>query len=367
MEASPNSVIGVYVHIPYCRTICPYCDFVKRPIKGSVPKAFLDALREEILSFDGDSEVDGVFFGGGTPSLIAVDDFASIMDALRSRFRLTPAAEITLEANPDDVTAELLDAWTACGVNRVSLGVQSFNEETLRYLGRRHDAGGARRACELVAERLANWNMDLIFGAPPLTAWRATLEACRLFQPAHVSAYGLTYESGTPFGKRANEAIDDDTYLTQFHDVDGVLDAYERYEVSNLARPSFQCVLNLRYWHNEEYAGFGPAAYSYLRNVRSRNCVKTEDYLSVPGSKQEMLQLTEQEIRVETLIQHFRLRQGLSKDYYRARFGRPLESDFGPLIESLVERGLLEEDATAVRPTPKGFELNNEIGLALVG
>jgi len=366
MGTSPNSVIGVYVHIPYCRTICPYCDFVKRPIKGAVPKAFLDALREEIASFEGDPDVDGVFFGGGTPSLIAVDDFASIMDALRARFRFTPDAEVTLEANPDDVTGDLIDKWLACGVNRVSLGVQSFNDETLRYLGRRHDADGARRACALVAERLANWNMDLIFGAPPFTAWRTTLETCRSFHPAHVSAYGLTYESGTPFGKRANEAIDDDTYLVQFHDIDEVLDAYERYEVSNLARDAHRCALNLRYWHNEEYAGFGPAAYSFLRNVRSRNCVKTEDYLSVPGSKQEMLQLTEEEVRIETLIQHFRLKAGLQRDYYRARFGRSLESDFGPVIQALVERGLLEEDNAVVRPTQRGFELNNEIGLALV-
>ncbi|MBX7257685.1 MAG: radical SAM family heme chaperone HemW [Candidatus Hydrogenedentes bacterium] len=367
METPRSPLIGVYVHIPYCRTICPYCDFVKRPIKGTVPPAFLNALCSEIDAFDGASEVDGVFFGGGTPSLIAVDDFARVMDALRARFSLTPDAEVTLEANPDDVTPELMNAWTASGVNRISMGVQSFNDEALRYLGRRHDADGARRACGLVAERLPNWNMDLIFGVPPLEEWRATLETCRSFQPAHVSAYGLTYEAGTPFGKRANEAIDDETYLNQFHEVDAVLDEYERYEVSNLARPGFQCALNLRYWHNEEYAGFGPAAYSYLSGVRSRNCVKTDEYIAAPGSKQESIRLSEREVRVETLIQHFRLKRGLEKAYYEARFGASLDSDFGPVLQGLVARGLLLEAEGFIRPTPKGFELNNEIGLALVG
>lgn len=366
MDSHPDSVIGVYVHIPYCRTICPYCDFVKRPIKGAVPSVFLDALCAEIASFERDAEVDGVFFGGGTPSLIAPDDFANVMNALRARFRLTPDAEITLEANPDDVAPELIDAWLACGVNRISLGVQSFHDDTLRYLGRRHDAAGARRACTLIAGRLANWNMDLIFGAPPLEAWRASLETCRDFSPAHVSAYGLTYEAGTPFGKRANEAIDDETYLALFHEVDAVLGEFERYEVSNLARPGYQCALNLRYWHNEEYAGFGPAAYSYLHGVRSRNCVKTEDYLAAPGSKQESLALSEREVRVETAIQHFRLKHGLEKAYYETRFGVPLEADFGPVIRTLIQRGLLTDDGMCVRPTAKGFELNNEIGLALV-
>lgn len=359
-------MLGVYVHIPYCRTICPYCDFVKRPIKGAVPDEFIRALCAEIESWDEPLGVDSIFFGGGTPSLIAPQSLDIVLNAVRGRFNVCADAELTLEANPDDITRDLVRAWIDLGVNRVSLGVQSFNDEALRYLGRRHDADGARRACEMVGAHFQNWNIDLIFGVPPYTAWRATLEETRHMAPAHVSAYGLTYETGTPFGKRANEAVDEDRYLEQYATTSEVLAGIDRYEVSNYARPGRECVHNLHYWRNEAYAGFGPGAYSFVEGVRARNHAKLEDYLDAPGGKMEALHLSEEEVRVETVIQHLRLRDGISRAAYCARFDRELDADFGEPLRALVERGLIVDDGCALRPTRRGFELNNEIGLALV-
>ncbi len=282
------------------------------------------------------------------------------------KFRLTEDPEITLEANPDDVTPGLLTAWQALGINRISLGVQSFDDMTLRYLGRRHDADGARRACGLVAEHFDSWNMDLMFGGRPVDAYPATLTECGSFAPPHVSSYGLTYEAGTPFGKRADEAVDDDTYLTLYTQTVERLRPLERYEVSNFARPGFACRHNLRYWHNDTYAGFGPGAYSFLDGVRARNHVKLEAYLAEPGGKTEALALSEREIRLETVIQYLRLADGLPRSVYVERFGNSVDEDFGDALQKLAERGLIEDTGDVIRPTARGFELNNEIGLALV-
>lgn len=360
-------MIGIYIHIPYCRTICPYCDFVKRPTKGAVPGEFIRALCGEIAAYDGPRDADSVFFGGGTPSLINPADLGTVLELVREHFHVAPDAELTLEANPDDITKELADAWIGLGVNRVSLGVQSFNEDALRYLGRRHDADGARRACAIVGSHFANWNIDLIFGVPPYDAWRTTLEETARMGSAHVSAYGLTYEAGTPFGKRANEAIDEDCYLDQYAATQELLVGFDRYEVSNYAKSGRESVHNLHYWRNEEYAGFGPGAYCFVNGIRARNHVKLEEYLEAPGRKIESLALSDEEIRVETAIQHLRLRDGLSRDAYRRRFQSALDGDFGDALRALRERGLIADDGETVRPTEEGFELNNEIGLALVG
>ena len=359
-------MIGLYLHIPFCRTRCPYCDFVSNAIPGSVPGEFADALCREIAAFNGPSDANTIFFGGGTPSLLAPAMLETLLRALRDRFEILEP-EITIEANPDDVTAELADAWAALGVNRVSFGVQSFDDEVLRYLERRHDAESARRACAIISERFDNSGMDLIFGAHPTNAWEATLDACLAYAPKHVSTYGLTYEPGTPFGDRQNEAINDDIWLELYRLAHAKLVAYDHYEISNYALPGYQCRHNLIYWKNEEYAGFGPAAYSFIDGVRSRNHIRLDDYCQNPGAKSEAIRLTDREIRTETVIQHLRLREGLAKQYYRDRFQSEVRNDFGPTIAHLLASGLIEEDETHLCPTRSGFELNNEIGLALVG
>lgn len=359
-------MVGLYIHVPFCRTRCPYCDFVSQAVSGDVPGAFVEAVCREIAAFDGPDMAGTVYVGGGTPSVLSPDALGRTLAAALQRFRLEEP-EFTIEANPDDVTVALVEAWGDLGVNRVSLGVQSFDDEVLRYLGRRHDAATARQACACIAERFDNWSMDLIFGARPVEAWGATLEECRRFAPTHVSAYGLTYEPGTPFGARADEAVDDGTWLGLYRAAEAALSEYERYEISNFARPGFECRHNVIYWRNEQYAGFGPGAYSFVDGVRSRNPADLDTYLSDPGRKAEALRLSDAEIRLETVIQHCRLEAGLSKGAYARRFGRDVRQDFGGAVEGLIARGLLEEDANALRPTRQGFELNDEIGLALVG
>ncbi|MCP4641198.1 MAG: radical SAM family heme chaperone HemW [bacterium] len=359
-------MIGIYIHIPYCRTLCPYCDFVRTPVPGQVPETFVDALCREIQDFSGPGEADTVFLGGGTPSLLSPASLCRILDAVRAWFRMaTP--EISIEANPDDVTLDLVQGWTDAGVNRVSLGVQSFDDAVLRYLGRRHDAASARAVCETVSAHFDNWSLDLMFGAQPQEAWPKTLDECLRLAPKHVSVYGLTYEPSTPFGARSDEAIDEDGYLEAYWLADERLGAYDHYEVSNYAQTGLECRHNLKYWRNEEYAGFGPGAFSFIDGTRSRNAVDAGKYVEAPGHKVEALHLSPGEIQTETLIQHFRLRTGLSKVYYRRRFGQDVRDTFGPQLDALIARGLLVETGDAIGPTRNGFALNNEIGLGLVG
>lgn len=360
-------MIGAYIHIPFCRTLCPYCDFYSVDIAGAIPSAYVDAVCREILSFPRVRAVSTIFFGGGTPSLVEEAGLARIVDALGHKFRIAADCEMTIEANPDDVTPELVEAWKRVGVNRVSLGIQSFNDVTLRYLGRRHDAATALRACRLVADAFANWGMDLIFGAKPVDAWADTLEQCVALQPKHVSTYGLTYEPATPFAARAHEAVDDDTWLRLYRQAAGWLSAYAHYEISNYALPGYPCRHNLIYWHNDEYAGFGAAAYSFIDGIRARNPADMERYAAQPGLKEESVCITEREIRVETLIQHFRLREGIEKAAYRRRFGQEIRPEFAAPLDTLIGRGLLWEDDVRVAPTERGLELNNEIGLEIVG
>ena len=362
---SPAAPFGVYVHIPFCKTLCPYCDFVRTRVPGNVPQEYVEAVCREIASFPGPDAAASVFLGGGTPSLLDPGDLASILDATRERFILNEP-EITIEANPDDVTPSLAAAWNGLGVNRVSLGVQSFDDEVLRTLGRRHDAACARRACETVASLFPNWTMDLIFGAGSSEAWESTLQQCLALRPAHVSTYGITYEPGTPFAQRRNDAIDDDTWLSLYRRAENVLADYDHYEISNYARPGYECRHNLLYWHNDEYAGCGAGAYSFVQRIRSRNPASLHDYLANPGAKEEALSLEPAEIRLETVIQHMRLRSGLPIDYYAARFGHSVFDDYGPALSHLSSAGLIHADAHVIRPTPKGFELNNEIGMALL-
>lgn len=357
--------IGIYIHIPYCRVICPYCDFVKKRTSGDVPDKFTDALCREINSFQGPKTLSSVFFGGGTPSLLTPADTERIFETLRKQFSITEA-EITIEVNPDDVTPEMITLWQSVGINRLSLGVQSFDDAVLKFLGRNHDSQRAHDACALLADAYENWSLDLIFGCKPSDTWQATLETALTYAPPHISTYGLTYEENTPFWQQRSTAIDDDTALEQYRQAHALLSDYAHYEVSNFARPGFESTHNKLYWRNEAYAGFGPGAVSFLNDIRITNPRSITAYENSPTLEQEKDQLTPDEIKLETLIQHFRTKAGIHETYYQKRFHEPITKNFAPALTSLMDRGLVTHQNKAYTPTQKGYELNNEIALALI-
>jgi oxygen-independent coproporphyrinogen-3 oxidase len=359
-------MFGVYVHVPYCKTLCPYCDFVKVRDTQGVPDAFVDALCKEIAEFNGPADAQSVFFGGGTPSRFSAAQLFRVCNALRARFHFAPDAEWTLEANPDDLNPDLLTAILDAGLNRLSLGVQSFDDRVLKFLGRRHKSAPALAACEMVAEHFDNWSLDLMFGAPPLDAWADTLQRAVALAPPHISSYGLTYEEGTPFEKRADRATPEDQMLEMYQQMEAALAHFDHYEISNFALPGRQATHNLVYWQNESYAGFGAGAVSYVGGLRARNHASIERYLADPGGKDETFIISSREERVETIIQHMRLQAGLPRERYATRFGADVMQEFGPELTRLEQRGLLDISESLIQPTPQGFYLNNEIGLELV-
>ncbi len=356
---------GIYIHIPFCRRICAYCGFVHTPLQGPVPKAFITALCHEITAFEGPDDSQTIFLGGGTPSLLSGKDLECIFEALYRRFRFS-RPEISIEVNPDDVSPEKVRIWKYNGINRVSIGVQSFDTPTLRFLGRRHDADSALRAIDRVREHFQNWAMDLIYGIPPAQAWTRTLETTRDLRPPHVSTYALTLVPGTPIGDCPHNRGEDDWVLSLYQEAEAALADYDHYEISNFAVPPFHCRHNLLYWHNEQHAGFGPGAFSLVGTTRAANPADLGVYLAAPGRKAEEIPLSKTDLEVETLIQHLRLRAGIDVRDYRQRFGESVDAGFGNVLSMLQERGLVCLHGNMLRPTRQGFYLNDEIGLALV-
>jgi oxygen-independent coproporphyrinogen-3 oxidase len=268
---------SLYLHIPFCERKCAYCDFMSVESRARIPQ-FLESLEREIVLSAPLGEgvlFDTVFFGGGTPSLLPPEAIVRILEQLGSAYAIDSCAEITLEANPGTTTAPRLRGYRDAGVNRLSIGVQSFRDEELRFLGRIHGSDEARRAVgEARAAGFANVSIDLIYGLPGQTAadWRSTLEGAIALAPDHISAYNLIVEEGTPLGRKVRAG----SVTPNSPDVDAGLasltgsvlaDAgFEQYEISNHARPGFRSRHNLAYWTHEPYLGFGPSSHSFWRD-----------------------------------------------------------------------------------------------------
>jgi oxygen-independent coproporphyrinogen-3 oxidase len=276
----------VYLHIPFCARRCSYCDFAIAVRRRVPSEAYVTAvLREWALwqsdpVWDDSPEIQTIYFGGGTPSRLAPDAIAQLLDRIAADRQIASDAEVTLEANPDDVTPEVASAWRVAGVNRVSLGVQSFNPEVLRWMHRAHSADQVLRAVDaLRCAGIADLSIDLIFGLPAELRrdWAADLEHAFALEPDHLSLYGLTIESHTPLGRWTHRGevtqIDEDTYAAEFLTAHQALTAhgYEHYEVSNAARAGHRARHNSAYWRRAPFVGLGPAAHSGFGSERRWN------------------------------------------------------------------------------------------------
>lgn len=265
----------VYVHVPFCARRCSYCDFAIAVRARTPVDEYVRAIQGELslrVARRGDQPVDTLYLGGGTPSRLGIEGVARLLDALRGYFELAESAEVTIEANPDDITSGVVRAWRAAGVNRVSLGVQSFDAAVLAWMHRTHDVADVRRAAALLAaEGIDDWSLDLIYALPPEVArdWERDLSEAIALAPSHLSAYGLTVEAGTPLARwRARGEVrdaDEERYEGDFITAHRVLASagYEHYEVSNYARPGMRARHNSAYWRGVPYLGLGPGAHGF--------------------------------------------------------------------------------------------------------
>lgn len=314
---------GVYLHIPFCASKCDYCAFATWTDREHLVDQYLTAMRVEIdrAISAGLPLSDTVFVGGGTPTLVPGDDLAAIIASIPR----TADAEVTVECNPDDVTPELMRIYRAGGVNRISLGVQSMSAHVLAALGRTHDQANVATAVDAIKEAgMPSFNLDLIYGAAgeSVEDWRATVSEALVFDPPHISAYGLTVEAGTPLAAQPDRFPDDDDQADKYELVDDLLTAagLENYEVSNWARPGHESRHNFLYWNQADYRGFGCAAHSHEAGRRWWN-VRTPDRYIDTIQRGESVEASSETLDDETRLFEarqlvVRTRDGVERDAF---------------------------------------------------
>ena len=369
--------IGLYVHIPFCKKKCNYCDFCSfAGVDLSLRAGYLRALSEEIASYGGEEHppVDTVFLGGGTPSLLTPVEIADLFAALRKTFRILPDAEITAEANPGTLDREKIDAFCRAGVNRLSIGLQSVHESELRTLGRIHSYADFLDAYRLAkAGGIENIGVDLMYAFPGQTpdAFHETLDTVASLAPSHISAYGLIVEDGTPFGERREALIlpDEDEELAMYEDACRTLAAagYRHYEVSNYALPGRECRHNLRYWHEEEYIGFGVSAHSYYRRERFAT---SRDIRAYSAGKCKQLRTKEHigkanEAEEYTMLA-LRTSEGVDLSLYQKRFSRSFLEGREESVARFVSLGLATLSDTHFALSERGFYVGNTLTAELL-
>lgn len=367
---------ALYIHIPFCRAKCSYCDFCSYPGLEHLAGRYIAAVEREIASLPPGlwPELATVYLGGGTPSVLSPAYLGRLLAACR-RWPWAPAVEITMEANPGTIYLEPLRAIRKMGVNRLSLGVQSLDDRELRLLGRIHSADQARASVKIAREAgFVSLSLDLIYGLPGQrpSQWRATLKEALRLRPDHLSMYALTIEGHTPLAQQIAcgelPLPDDDAAAEMYEIAEDTLAAegWDHYELSNWARaPEFRCQHNLVYWRNRPYIGVGSAAHSWWDHCRRYNLNQPSDYIAAieagrePTGGAECIDL--QTEMGETAMLGLRLVEGLSKAEFLERFGIPAEDVFRPAIEETIATGLLQDDKDCLRLTRRGRLLGNEV------
>jgi putative oxygen-independent coproporphyrinogen III oxidase len=363
--------LSLYIHVPWCLRKCPYCDFNSHAVRGDIPEgAYIDALIHELERSLPDiwgRSVETVFFGGGTPSLLTPDGLDRLLTAVRTLLPLRPWAEVTLEANPGTFEVARFRAYHEAGINRLSIGIQSFNDRHLKALGRIHDSAEASRAVSAASEIFERINLDLMYALPvqTLPELEADLAAALSFGPSHLSCYHLTLEPNTAFAAAPPPLPDDDLAASMQDRVEEMLSdaGYQHYETSAFARPGQACRHNLNYWQFGDYLGIGAGAHSKLsfhdRVLRRANRKLPREYMEGQTLAEERV-LTAADLRFEFMMNVLRLNNGFESGLLTERTGLPWESVRAE-IDMAEKAGLLERDGLIVRPTAMGRRFLNDL------
>jgi oxygen-independent coproporphyrinogen-3 oxidase len=361
---------GLYIHIPFCRSRCSYCDFATGLYESEIAERYVRAVVEEIRSSDV-INIDTIYFGGGTPSLLDPSQLERILAVVHEQFAVDTSSEITLEINPGSATLERLQAFRALGINRASFGAQTFDDRELAKLGRSHTAADARRTFrDLRRAGFENVSFDLIAGLPgqTLAGWGRNVEEALELQPEHLSFYLLEVHSGTPLAQHIERGLqpvpDEDLAAVMYETMleRAVAAGYEHYEISNLCRPGFHSRHNTKYWTGEPYFGFGCSAHSYDGQTRrwsnQRDVLKSVESVEHGSSPlSESHDLTAKDLRAEALFLGMRLMRGVSLNLF---------AEHAMELERFREAGLVEQNEETVRLTRQGALLSNEVFSAFV-
>ena len=374
LKTDSQCSIALYIHIPFCLRKCKYCSFVSYAGKEGLIPDYVESLKKEIIQRLHAVSVCSVYFGGGTPSLLAVREIETILQTIDSVSHLKRTAEITIEANPGTVSLEKLKEFRAIGINRLSLGVQSFNDKELHLLGRIHTADEAAEALHLARSAgFLNINVDLIYGVPGQTIgdWQNTLEHLVRLAPQHISLYALTLEEDTELWREIENgnviAPDPDIAADQYEMAEIFLcsRSYKQYEIANWSQEAYRCRHNMVYWQCHPYLGVGVAAHSYLNSHRLANTKDISRYIQAIFMGKLAVEADEEiapDLRVaEALILGLRLTDGIVLSEYERRYGVNIGELYHNQIEELSRLCLLEDKAGRLKLTLKGRLLGNEV------
>ena len=358
---------SVYIHIPFCRNICSYCDFCKLLYKKDWADLYLDKLNEEILDRYLDDEIKTIYIGGGTPSSLSLSQIKKLLEICHN-FHLSSQIEFTFECNLDDITEEILYLLKLNGVNRLSIGIQSFNEDNLYFLNRKHTLEEAEEKMALIRKLgFNNVNIDLMYALPTedLSVLKKDLTMFLKLEPDHISTYSLMIEPHTMLYQKRIKPISEDMDSLMYKTIIKTLEKkdYHHYEVSNFAKEGYESKHNLTYWNNEEYYGFGLGASGYIDDIRYTNTKSLKNYLDgFYHGEQEILSL--KDAMDNELMLGFRKCEGVSLEKFKRKFGKNME-DCYPIKPLLKNKDLKEEDGYIFIPKDK-FYIMNEILLKML-
>ena len=349
-----------YIHIPFCKSKCNYCAFVSYPCLDKMT-GYVYSLLKEITEHYRGERLKTLYIGGGTPSLLPLN----LLEKILAKFNYDSETEVTIELNPDDVSFEKIEAFKKMGVNRFSVGVQSFDDNVLSLCGRRHDANVAQRALSVLSELGLNYSADLIYGLPAQTleSFLDDLKSLVNAKVPHISLYGLKIEENTPFYSDEPQNLpDDDLQADMYLAACGYLakEGFNHYEISNFAKPNYESKHNINYWRNNSYYGFGVAAHGYVDGFRYYNTSSLERYMQTPDVSEYAHHVTEQEVLEEEIFLGLRLAEGLCVDDLNTKFGIDFCSKFEKALKKFDTEYLKKENGR-IFLTEKGFMLSNII------
>ena len=368
--------LSLYIHIPFCVKKCDYCDFLSAPATDEVQEQYLHALFHEIAvrgEVYQEHSVKSIFIGGGTPSILAPEQIRMLMETLRKNFRVLSDAEVSMEVNPGTArTKEAFEVYKEAGINRLSIGLQSANDEELKLLGRIHTFSSFEATWQQARKAgITKVNIDLMSALPgqSIESYENTLKTVCELNPEHISAYSLIIEEGTPFYERYSGLLEDEEQEERDRQMylltEQVLQKYNynRYEISNYAKPGRECRHNLVYWTRGEYLGLGIGAASLINNVRYKNASNLKKYLSAQGvlPYEEIQNLSLREQMEEFLFLGLRLTKGISRKEFQDIFGCTVESVFGEALAQNRQDGLLALEGDRIILTPRGRDVSNYV------
>jgi oxygen-independent coproporphyrinogen-3 oxidase len=374
---TPSNQAGLYIHIPFCASKCGYCSFYSIKSINLIPE-YLKALKQEMEFYKNlFTSFDTVYIGGGTPSLLSMQQLESIFIAINKYYKIDSHSEITIEVNPGDVSLEYFQSLRTLGINRLNIGIQSFDNNILKFLGRRHDSQEAIAAInDARAAGFENVGIDLIYGVhhQNIKLWKRTLQKALAFASEHISCYQLSLEAKTPLYKKyAAEGIKlpkEKEQLKFFLTTAELLEnaSYIHYEVSNFARRgNLKSKHNMKYWQHTSYLGLGPAAHSFLDNRRWWNKASVKNYLQeiaagkMPVENEEIL--SAEQLKLEALFLGLRTKAGIDLERYKTKYGADLFVDKQTIIDALIKNNLVELKDGFLRPTRSGMAMADSLAL----